>query len=981
MNDFEAVKNKINLAEFVRDRTGQPLIKAGASDALKECPFCGGHDCFRMDPNKQLWKCFQCDRGGDVFNFLTEEGMAKKDALREAASYAGVELKKAKPREPSLRQKILKAAAAYYEARLWSNGHADYLRDERGRSQATLEAMRVGFADGRLAEHLLAGGFKAPDIIASGMARENGQDTLRDFFPAGVFVYPHVAGGAVTHFTQKDPRKKVKFQLPAKYREASWRFYNQDALGRYNEIIVCEGENDVQAWMDLGARNVIGLIGQPSQEQIKTLRNFCKKKHLYLCLDNDRAGRKFTRAIINALSGPEYHIRVVVYEGAKDIDEYFRNCVKNRIQIKTKEVIGAARHPIAWEIGLAAGLGSLEEKLLALKEQKVFERIGELVDVEKEVYVEKLEALGFSRKAVEGQIGAGGAVRDRVAQYLGALSNKKDADPNTLAALIYRGFGKKGRWFFDREDKCYLFYAHRIYQVGSNRAFNALIKKNTGLLPTKEPGRSVWESLASDCYNLGSMVQVMSWLHTDRVRDVVYVNLNSDKNTILKIGAGSIEEIPNGTNTDEVLLSVSRRIMPFNYLPDCKIREGMRLLKELIFDNLTCEREQRYLLVSWIMSAFLIDFAPYAALMKFSGSTASGKTTAARLLSLLVYGSEHISDPTASAAYTVAAQNPLLVIDNLESEDMTKSLNRFLLLSATKGSKEKRAGGTDTETVEESPKALVIITAIEPFTKPEQINRTYDIEFSPRFKRDEFVEDDVVGEILKNRDLILSAVLKIIAFQVLPNLKKRREYNIILKKEYRGHSKARTDEYLALLMLLMDSALRYIPYYDEDEADLIGETGAREIRKRWIEYQNEKARDTETGTNPMVTMLNLLWREYGPLFERETEDYMPGVGNIRTLRHPEYGLDMKVHEEEGEKVLRFEASSADLFGVFSRLARNLGIRAPYKNPRQLGVRLINDEKALAEGGWRLEKGEGSNYLRILHGERLFGFKKVFKGGF
>ncbi len=975
---YADIKTRLNLERFIQGRTHGSFTSVGSARNLDECPFCDGHDCFRVKGD--LWKCYQCDKGGDLFSFLEAQGMDKGEALKEAAKEAGVKLKKqAPPKVLSVNEKIMLAAAAHYSEALWQDGRAAYLKDKRGRTQGTLEAQKVGFADGRLAERLIEAGYKTEDIMASGLARANGDGKLRDLFPKGLFIYPHFSRKRVLHFTQKDPEKKVRHQLPKEFRAEAWRFYNQDALSKYQEIIVCEGENDVQAWMDLGVWNVIGIIGQISEDQIKALKNFCKGKTLYLCFDNDAAGQKYTRKVVREMASSDYHHKVISFDGAGDIDEFFKKALEAKEKVRPRDLLTAALTPVAWEVELAKALPDLETKLKSLKAQKVFERISEMVDAEQEVYVEKIVALGFTPKAVEGLLRTGGELRERVATYMANLNSKRDADPICLAGMIFKGFSSRGRWFYDLEDKCYLFHKHKIYQIGSNRAFNALMKKNTNLLPTQEPGRSVWESLASDCYNMGSMVRLMSWLHTDRKNDAIYINLNSDKNTILKLSPRVIEEIPNGTNADEVLLSTSKRIMPFNYLPDCKVSEGMARLKELIFDNLTCEVEQRYLIISWLMSAFLIDFAPYTALMKFSGSTASGKTTAARLLSLLIYGNEHLSDPTASAAYTVASQNPLLVIDNLESEDMTKALSRFLLLSATKGSKEKRAGGTDTDTIEESPKALVIITAIEPFTKPEQINRTYDMEFSTKYKRDEFVEDTVVAGILKDRDLILSAMLKVIACQTLPHLKRRDEFNIVLKKEYRGHAKERTNEYLALLMHIMNSLLKYINFYDEDEVELSGENGAREIWRRWIEYQDVKARDTEVGTNPMVTMLNLLWREYKGLFEKKAEEssqYLAGPEEGVTVRHEEYALKMTIIEQDGDKSVRFEATSCDLYAVFNKLSRNMGIKGPYKNTMQLGVRLKNDEKSLKQGGWELlTQAEGVCHWKIIHGARVYRFQK------
>lgn len=73
-------------------------------------------------------------------------------------------------------------------------------------------------------------------------------------------------------------------------------------------------------------------------------------------------------------------------------------------------------------------------------------------------------------------------------------------------------------------------------------------------------------------------------------------------------------------------------------------------------------------------------------------------------------------------------------------------------------------------------------------------------------------------------------------------------------------------------------------------------------------------------------------------------------------------------------------SSHDLLMVFSKFCKNVGIRNPYSNARQLGVRLLNDETALKEGNWVIVRKEGSvsPYWRIIHGERLMRFRKVLK---
>ena len=183
-------------------------------------------------------------------------------------------------------------------------------------------------------------------------------------------------------------------------------------------------------------------------------------------------------------------------------------------------------------------------------------------------------------------------------------------------------------------------------------------------------------------------------------------------------------------------------------------------------------------------------------------------------------------------------------------------------------------------------------------------------------------------------------------------------------------------------MLLLDKVIDHLPYYDEDEAVLFEDSGAKEIRKAWIEYQDSRARETESETNPMLTMFNALWREYSPQLANpgeKDETYKEG-GNVYLLNNQEYGIKMEVPLDKS--YVEFEASSQDLFVVFGKLGRNIGIKSPYSNAMQLGVRLSNDEGALREGGWIVRKKDGVKYWRILHGEKRYRFRKeADKGGF
>ncbi len=1003
MNDFDSVKNAINLPDFIMQETGLKL----KGKHLEECPFCHGHGCFSVQ--EKFFKCWQCDEKGNVFGFIDKFVMidGKVDQLKYAAKYANIEIKDAKKRRkfpaPELdeKEKIFIESAEYYHGHFLENGGQDYFVKKRKHSEDALKAMKVGWTDGGLVDHLRSKGFADKDIKASNLGkdwtdRKDGQIRLIDYFPKGLAIFPHINGERVDLLTQKDPNKKLEYQLPASARAKQWRFYNQAVFDRFSEIIVVEGENDLLGVMSAGVDHVVGIIGGPADYQIKWLRTNAAHKHIYLWLDNDAdekklyaKGKGYIRKICTELAEVS-NIRIITYgKDGDDPDDYlkaFDGDRKKEVKRLQLESVGY----LAWELAEIAKLDGLDNRLNALKERGVFAALAELVEAEKLVFVEKIVQFGLTPSAIEEQIELNQTLKNDLEGYFENLKNIRDADPHEMVSRIYKYFSRNGRFFYDRMDVVYLLYQHKTFIISNNQPFRALMKKMTRLQITQQPGRSVWDSLQCEAYICGKQIDIATWILTDRKTDTFYANLNLPGNNILRVSAESISEIPNGMNTEGVFLKSSQKILPMNYLPDCNINEGMQVLNELVLENLTCDKEQKYLILCWLISAFLMDFSPYMALMKFSGATGCGKTTAARLLSILLYGDEHLGDPSTAAAFSISSQNPLLVIDNLEARDMTKSIEKFLLLAATKGSKEKRAGGTETETVQESPRSLVLITAIEPFEKAETINRTYDIEFFAKYKADGYVEDETIGKLIKKRNLILSSIFKFLHKDVLPNLDKRRDYITVLKKEYKNHSKSRTDEYLALLMLMVDKILHYIPLRGPDDLELGIDDKASDIWKEWIEYQDAKAKDSETGSNSIVKQLDGIVRECLAKMKddakdlEEHDDYPEGVFRFK---HEDYLIEIlktkgvqEIDENEEpytRTTVEFVASAGDIVYAFDKLSRNMGTKNPYSSGSILVSRLRNDIGVLKKANWDVVSRPGFEpYWTKKHGRRYWKLRKT-----
>lgn len=1041
MDDFQRVKDAITtISAVITSETGFQAKRTGSQLILNQCPFCGGHECFNIRDAAKAYNCFQCppgESGGDVFTFLQRlHGLTHAEALRAAAKHAGITIEeKGTERKPrmSAAEKIREAAAAYYHSLLDDEARA-FLMKTRGHVPETIAHFRIGRADGRLLDHLRSSGFNDEDILESGLAKTKevnvdgkAQKRIRDFFVNGLFVYPHVSQGKVIHFTMKDPNpdkeKRLAYQLPSKFQGKGWAFYNQDALDSFGEVILVEGENDTQSIWDAGVKNVLAMIGQISDEQIKWLSTRARGKKLFIWTDNDEGGRKYVRRICKGL--PDQAIRIIVYgKEGDDPDSYLRRLAED---VDRKEEIKKLRlealDHISWEISRLDPLETLEEKHREAMNQDLFRLISQRSEMEQQICIEKLERIGFTRKAIESSLDFSQELLTQVTNYLKGLLSAKDADPNHLAMIIYKYFSEHGRFYYDAQNTVWLIYKNKTYEVGNNIPFNALLHKMTKLLYTRAPGNSVWDALRCTAYNHGRRIDRAQWIHTDDVRGLVWANLNGPNNSILKISGDGITEITNGMNDDHILLSSSSEIQPFNFLPDTEIQEGMDLFNKLVIENMACDRKQRYFIVCWLLSAFVTDFTSCQGHMKFSGSAGGGKSTAAELISTLLYGKESLEDPTGAAAYSLAAQNPLLVIDNLESKDLSRTMQKFLLLAATRGGKAKRTQGSDSGTVKEQPRALICITAIEPFTLPELISRVYDIWFDRRkWSSKNFNKPDIVRQLKKKRDVILSSFIKFIQADVLPAIDESTEYMTVLQKDYPGHAKDRTNDYLAVLFVILNRLLKYIPFFDRFDIERGAlelphpETGKKytceekEIRDAWIHDQDSKAGDTEVTSNNILKLFDGLVREY-MLYYRgdrkpETETVHGYQYPVFQLQHPEYGLtiiktvpeircsecglkiasdlleedvcrDSKHRERYEHSKIEFVAQSKDIIYALDRFCRNAGLKNPYPDAAVFGARLNNDVKILEKGGWKRVATPGKEpYFKTVKGYNYWKFEHV-----
>ncbi len=537
-----------------------------------------------------------------------------------------------------------------------------------------------------------------------------------------------------------------------------------------------------------------------------------------------------------------------------------------------------------------------------------------------------------------------GSCRARIEQVLmQAAEGSGPPDYALLAEAAFEWFAEHGAQFFHtRHGEPFLHFDNALYWMnsadrGRRRQYAAWLYHHTGMVPTSPSGRTFFEVLASLALLKGQRREHFSWLHTDVSKHTVYFNLNNDDDEIVKI-------TPDG----------SQKMKPIRFLGDADLEEADRKLVEVLVNNIACSNQDRFLILSWLSCFLLIDFTGTRPMTRFEGPAGSGKTTASKLISTLLYGSPQHKKATDAANYTDGSQNPLIALDNIEARQMTEELTTFMLTSITGIAKEKRKGGT--ETVIERTKCLLNTTGIEPLRGElsEIQSRTFVINFDIANQgSDCFSESEIIADIQKHRDLILFSLMKRTR-QVLAMMREGRRTQALklLHEELADHDKRRCNEYLSLmyLMLLAGSSAEEI------------EAGMQRLVPSFVQQIqsiNRTSRETARDSNHTATALSTLFKAWRNAVESDRE---MDPDSRRDTHVQEFVQKYQVALSEDEKLEN--VLSRDLFVALKGVARWHNVRFDMDSSRQFAQRLANDLETLGEAGFGIQITKNRNGIKL-----------------
>jgi DNA primase len=336
---LEEIKNRLDIVEVIGSYI--KLHKAGANYRAL-CPFHSEKKpSFFVSPVRQIWHCFGCSKGGDIFGFVKEiEGVEFGDALRILAQKAGVELKKYTPEYAKLKSErqrlyeICELATRFFEKQLEESKigkEAKAYLLSRGITEESIKKWRLGYAPDvwqGLSDFLTSRGYKKEEIEKAGLGISSEVGSFYDRF-RGRIIFPifdlnsQVIGFGGRVFKEKDKTEIAKYVNTPNtlLYDKSRVIYGLDKakveIRKKDSCILVEGYTDVIMTHQAGTQNVVATSGTAlTPYQLKILRRY--SNNLILGFDMDVAGDTATKRGIDLAQIQGFDIKIIRLPEGKD---------------------------------------------------------------------------------------------------------------------------------------------------------------------------------------------------------------------------------------------------------------------------------------------------------------------------------------------------------------------------------------------------------------------------------------------------------------------------------------------------------------------------------------------------------------------------------------------------------------------------------------------------------------------------------------
>ena len=394
-------------------------LKRSGSNLFGLCPFHGEKTpSFSVSPDKGIYYCFGCHKGGSVINFEMEiEGLSYPDAVRALAKRAGLEVPEDEQYQSRYRQQerlwaMHKEAARFFHSRLYAPIGANALQYAAGRGmpKSILTKFGIGYAPDSwtdLVDYLRSKNYTDQELRDSGLvtvSQKNGNlfDRFRDrlMFPI-IDVRGNVIGfgGRIMNSSDKSAAKYLNSPETLIFNKRKNLFaLNLAKKSKLGYLILVEGYMDAIALHQYGFDCAVASLGTALTEDGANLLSRYTEQ-VVLIYDGDEAGQNATQRAIPILEKAGLQVKVLKMRDAKDPDEYLKKFGADRFRILLEESANRVEYQLN-AILKKYDLRDDEQKVQYLQESAGL--IGSLSSaVQREVYGGRVaEAAGISEDAM-----------------------------------------------------------------------------------------------------------------------------------------------------------------------------------------------------------------------------------------------------------------------------------------------------------------------------------------------------------------------------------------------------------------------------------------------------------------------------------------------------------------------------------------------------------------------------------------------------
>ena len=394
-------------------------LRRSGANLFGLCPFHGEKTAsFSVAPDKGIYYCFGCHKGGGVINFQMEvEGLSYPDAVRVLANRVGMEVPEDEQYQSRYRQQerlwaLSKEAARFFHSQLYAPVGKPALEYAlgRGMSKSILTTFGVGYAPDswdNLVKAMRAKGYTDEELKESGLvsvSQKNGNifDRFRDrlMFPI-IDVRGNVIGfGGRIIKKDSDAAKYLNSPETLIFNKRKNLFgLNLAKKSKAGFLILVEGNIDVVTLHQYGFDNAIASLGTSlTEEQAALMTRYAEQ--VILIYDGDKAGQNATQRAIPILEKAGLQVKVLQLKDAKDPDEYLKKFGADKFKL----LLEGSSNRVEYQLNAIARKYDIRED-----DQKV-KFINEAADfistlsnaVQREIYGHRVaEAAGISYDALK----------------------------------------------------------------------------------------------------------------------------------------------------------------------------------------------------------------------------------------------------------------------------------------------------------------------------------------------------------------------------------------------------------------------------------------------------------------------------------------------------------------------------------------------------------------------------------------------------